>query len=940
MSTSKGVHVRIYNGDVISDRYQAQGEIGCGNFSKVYRCMDLQKSTSDKPVVVAMKILKKEYKKDATYERKMLTILSSHNRYDVVNTPRILDYFEYKGCPVFILSLHGASLRSRRLGLTKGVVTDASLKLFAYQMLRTLQFVHEECRVVHTDLKPENILIESHHTSERSIGKQWVICDYGSASECSLDNMDSDLISTRPYRAPEVIMGNKWHFASDIWSMGCILFEVAVGFRLFEVRDDLVHLHSIQCRLGKMPEMFAKGSKYSRKFFTSKGELIRLADSVREGQMISTSMKDFLRDDRVFADMLYRMLELDPDRRCTARAALAHSYFDNIREEMNEKEMQTIQTARQNRRASPAVPVSTTFTATTKKAAAAEADIIIKEPKLIQSSQPTTRVDPGTARGTKKSMIAKQPPAHHLTSIQKSTENRKHSDSPVIDTESNGLSPNEQGTETSAYQKKQTPPPATATKKRHPPPSPRPTSQAKSNNNTVRGLPERQLRVKTTPPPRTSSRQQPPPVEAHRRSDAKPAQHRKEWNDDVTVSAASPREEAPAKIATPRSSLLPRRTSSYLYQDRAFAAGAFTVSKEWETVEPNDEDYTVHTVTAAPRKVSAGPSPVVARPRHLSLSSPVAPPAFASVTLSDIDPEDPGEVQCGSMESRSRTSGTQTNQVPSPKPMPEAVYAKRITHSRHPSGAAEPASSHPCRVEDVNVMLMKSPLSPTDNTMRRAPVPIPAHRVSDGYRLASPSPIPEGSPRTVQAIPISTITRISPCYDDEEEDDAVYRSSHDSSSGHSDSITWNVGGRPLRDGLPRHDSTGTSRSSPLFNEGGAIHGGGFSESPAFRSTYAGLYPTPPQSSESGEARHANFSHTVPNPVVAMRKEGSSSLYRDNRPGYGQQQQQVAPSPGYTQDPQKLGKLKGAPKGFPAGVLSYSRGDNAKIGRYVQYGPAR
>ena len=53
------------------------------------------------------------------------------------------------------------------------------------------------------------------------------VIDYGSA--IFEDQHHSSVVSTRHYRAPEVILGLGWSFSVDIWSVGCILVELTTG---------------------------------------------------------------------------------------------------------------------------------------------------------------------------------------------------------------------------------------------------------------------------------------------------------------------------------------------------------------------------------------------------------------------------------------------------------------------------------------------------------------------------------------------------------------------------------------------------------------------------------------------------------------------------------------------------------------------------------------
>ncbi|XP_050119450.1 serine/threonine-protein kinase AFC1-like [Malus sylvestris] len=54
------------------------------------------------------------------------------------------------------------------------------------------------------------------------------------------------IVSTRHYRAPEVILGLGWSYPCDIWSVGCILVELCSGEALFQTHENLEHLAMMQ----------------------------------------------------------------------------------------------------------------------------------------------------------------------------------------------------------------------------------------------------------------------------------------------------------------------------------------------------------------------------------------------------------------------------------------------------------------------------------------------------------------------------------------------------------------------------------------------------------------------------------------------------------------------------------------------------------------------
>jgi dual-specificity kinase len=66
------------------------------------------------------------------------------------------------------------------------------------------------------------------------------LIDFGSATFD--DEYHSSVVSTRHYRAPEIILNLGWSFPCDIWSIGCIIVEFFTGDALFQTHDNLEHL--------------------------------------------------------------------------------------------------------------------------------------------------------------------------------------------------------------------------------------------------------------------------------------------------------------------------------------------------------------------------------------------------------------------------------------------------------------------------------------------------------------------------------------------------------------------------------------------------------------------------------------------------------------------------------------------------------------------------
>lgn len=137
--------------------------------------------------------------------------------------------------------------------------TIARLQKITKQILTGLKYVHS-LKLIHCDLKPENIMIKSYSRTEVKI------IDFGSS--CYLHDHLSSYVQSRSYRAPEVIIGCKYDYKIDMWSLGCILAELWTGNVLFQ--NDTVQglLARVIGIVGQFPEWMIKEGKLVNKFFT------------------------------------------------------------------------------------------------------------------------------------------------------------------------------------------------------------------------------------------------------------------------------------------------------------------------------------------------------------------------------------------------------------------------------------------------------------------------------------------------------------------------------------------------------------------------------------------------------------------------------------------------------------------------------------------------
>lgn len=161
------------------------------------------------------------------------------------------------------------------------------------------------------------------------------IADLGNA--CWVHKHFTEDIQTRQYRSLEVLIGAGYSTQADIWSTACMAFELATGDYLFESHSgedysrDEDHIALIIELLGKIPRKLIVAGKYSKEFFTKKGDLKHIT-KLKPWGLFEVLMEkyEWPQDEAAaFTDFLLPMLELNPEKRATAAQCLRHPWLNS-----------------------------------------------------------------------------------------------------------------------------------------------------------------------------------------------------------------------------------------------------------------------------------------------------------------------------------------------------------------------------------------------------------------------------------------------------------------------------------------------------------------------------------------------------------------------------------------------------------------------------------
>ncbi|KAK5123230.1 hypothetical protein LTR85_003429 [Meristemomyces frigidus] len=290
-------------------RWQQGQFVGGGTFGSVYVAINL-----DSTQLMAVKEIRLQ-------DPKMIPTIVSQIRDEmgvlqVLDHPNVVQYFGIEPhrdkVYIFMEYCSGGSLAAL---LEHGRIEDETvIQVYALQMLEGLGYLHE-ANVVHRDIKPENILLDHNGVIKFvDFGAAKVIAKQGKTVVADPNGKGNhgSMQGTPMYMSPEVIKGGKPHNArlgaEDIWSLGCVISEMATGTRPWANMDnEWAIMYNIA--QGHSPQM-----------------------PTRE-QMSDVGL-DFLR----------RCFDRDPVRRASAAELLQHEWILSIRSQLSLPEPSTPQT--------------------------------------------------------------------------------------------------------------------------------------------------------------------------------------------------------------------------------------------------------------------------------------------------------------------------------------------------------------------------------------------------------------------------------------------------------------------------------------------------------------------------------------------------------------------------------------------------------------------
>ena len=289
------------------EKYAKVEKVGEGTYGVVYKCK--VKDTND---YVALKKIRLENEDEGIPSTSIreISILKQLRHPNIVYLMDLI-HGEKKLYLVFEYMDHDLK---KFLDINNGPLTPELVKSYLFQILIAINFCHSK-RILHRDLKPQNLLIDKDGIIK--------VADFGLARSFGIPIKTlTHEILTLWYRAPEILLGQKEYSTPvDMWSIGLIFYEMAHRKPLFAGDCEIDQIFKIFQMFGTPNEKTWPGVTKLPEF--------KLTFPQFKGKGISAYNRNI---DHVGLDLLSKMIQLDPCKRISAKQALQHPYFNDLRE--------------------------------------------------------------------------------------------------------------------------------------------------------------------------------------------------------------------------------------------------------------------------------------------------------------------------------------------------------------------------------------------------------------------------------------------------------------------------------------------------------------------------------------------------------------------------------------------------------------------------------
>ncbi len=248
-AASSNAEFKINRGILFGGRYKIIKKVGRGGMGSVYLAQD-----TELDIEVALKIIHPEFATNPRFVKQFKKEILLAREITHENIVRIHDFGEVNG--IKFISMQYIEGKNLEQIISKGGAIQVDHVLdYSRQICLGLQAAHRK-GIIHLDLKPHNILVDKEG--------QVFIVDFGLAKSLERGQapLTGKIIATPEYISPEQAKGEAVDKRTDIYSLGCIMYEMATGTTLFSAETVVGY---IQKHIHDAPPMASeKNPKISR----------------------------------------------------------------------------------------------------------------------------------------------------------------------------------------------------------------------------------------------------------------------------------------------------------------------------------------------------------------------------------------------------------------------------------------------------------------------------------------------------------------------------------------------------------------------------------------------------------------------------------------------------------------------------------------------------
>lgn len=283
------------------ERYKVLEELGDGTCGSVYKAFNMETYE----VVAVKKMKRKFFYWEECMNLREVKALRKLNHPNIIKLKEVVRennelFFIFECMEHNLYQI----MKERETPFSEG-----EIRSLMSQMLQGLAHMHKN-GYFHRDLKPENLLVTNNILK---------IADFGLAREVASMPPYTEYVSTRWYRAPEVLLqSSSYTPAVDMWAVGAILAELFSLSPIFPGESEIDQLYKICCVLGK-PDWttFPEAKSISRIISISHSEF----PQTRISDLIPNASPEAI-------DLITQLCSWDPLKRPTADQALQHPFFN------------------------------------------------------------------------------------------------------------------------------------------------------------------------------------------------------------------------------------------------------------------------------------------------------------------------------------------------------------------------------------------------------------------------------------------------------------------------------------------------------------------------------------------------------------------------------------------------------------------------------------